>query len=114
MKHRDAHEELFDRDHINSVEGAIAAMRRPVPTPKEYPDDAAREYADITIKNVRHITTTMRNSWPPFILQGLRLLVLERIFNARRLLIPVEMQTLLSEIKATPEITATLKRAGLI
>src|ERR1700724_1845458 len=84
MKYQEAHEKLFDRHGLNSLQGALAALRRPVPVQNDYPNDAAREYAEIAMKNLRQIAG-MSNSWPPFILQGLRLLVLERIFESRRL-----------------------------
>ena len=91
------------------IPGVIAALRRAVPTQSEYPDDCAREYATIAINNLK-MTAGMRSGWPSFIEQGLRLLVLERIFKARGLSISFEMQRWLEAAKASPEITATIDR----
>jgi hypothetical protein len=69
----DAHRKLFGL----GVQGVTADLKRPVPTSMEYPDACAREYAEIAIGKLRQ-TSGMRSGWPPFIEQGLRLLVLEK------------------------------------
>lgn len=106
MNCSDAHRKLFGLD----VQGAIDALKHPVPTPAEYPDACAYEYAGIAINKLKQ-THKMRNKgWPPFIEQGLRLLVLQKIFKARGLLVSPEMQQCLEELKYSAEIASTINR----
>ncbi len=100
-----AHHKLFGL----GVAGAIAALRGPVPTSIQYPDACAREYAEIAMIKLRQ-TSGMRSGWPPFIEQGLRLLVLEKIFKSRGLLISLAMRTCLEEVRHSSEIAATINR----
>jgi|HubBroStandDraft_4_1064222.scaffolds.fasta_scaffold2420888_1 hypothetical protein len=100
-----AHHKLFGL----GVPGAMAALRGPVPSKLEYPDACAREYAEIAISKLRQ-TSGMRVGWPPFIEQGLRLLILERIFKARAMPIPFPMQKCVEDVQKSSEIMATLKR----
>jgi hypothetical protein len=102
----DSHNRLFGE----SVYDAITALNRPVPTQVEYPDNCAREYAEIAVSKIRQ-TSGMRVGWPPFIEQGLRLLILENIFKARGMLIPPEMQACIDRVKKSSEITSTIGRA---
>ena len=100
-----AHHKLFGV----GVPGAMAALKGPVPTQLEYPDVCAREYAEIAMSKLRQ-TSGMRVGWPPFIEQGLRLLILERILKARAVSIPLPMQKCVEELKKSSEIMATIKR----
>jgi len=101
----DAHRNLFG----TGVPGSTAALKRSVPSQTEYPDECAQEYAAIAVKKIQQ-TSGMKQGWPPFIQQGLRLLVLEKIFKARGLSISGSMRKCLEEVKKSSEIAAAAKR----
>lgn len=113
MLYRQFHENLFDKDHVNGVQGALAALRRPVPTIADYPNYAALEYADVAIRSHMQVAPQRRLA-PALVRNGFRLLVLERIFEARMLPIPLGMKVTLRDIKLNAHVVNVLIRAGLM
>ncbi len=95
------------------VPGAFGALRRVVPSTAELPSEAVRAYADIALNILDSTAGKERVGWPVFILQGLRLLALEKVLRARNLPVPPRMQQALFRIRQSPEIAATLRRAGI-
>lgn len=97
----------------SAPQGALSALKRPLPIQAELADKDAIRYAEIALANLRQTQAMPKVGWVSFMNQGLRLLFLEKLFMARGLHISPEMSRWLREIKATPEIVATLKREGL-
>jgi len=117
MIYTKAHVQLFDRDadgdKSKGLPAVIAALKRPLPSKEEYPDEAANEYA---VRTVSYLTE-MRSKpliWSKVLpVQGARLVLLERIFDTRHLKKPEGMETMLREIKGTALLTLTFSQAGL-
>ena len=117
MIYTKAHVHLFDRDadgdKSKGLPAVIAALKRPLPSTEEYPNEAAEEYAKLTVSYLaekRSEPTVWSKVLP---VQGARLVLLERIFDARHLKKPAGMESMLREIKGTALLTLTFSQAGL-